>query len=319
MAGLPKGGLADPQSAHYQAASLSSSVDSPLTNHPESKTFLTTALAWQGTVTPKVMPRVTVVAAYAALVQVAVTYFPELTLPVTPFEYSGAVLTLILVLRVNAGHDRWWEARKLWGNIVNQSRNLAVVVCAYSKSQDPQVATALNWIAAWPHVMRESLRKENQLKEVAAIIGPQEAQSVRQAENMCLYVALKIATLLEGFRNQGMDPFAFHRAETERSQLVDAFGACERIRNTRMPFVLAVKSRRFLLLFLLLLPFAFADRTGWMTPIVVALASYPLFSLDEIGAELQNPFSPRNLSHLPLTDLCKSIAKSVLSLGRTTL
>ena len=291
-------------------------TESTLANHPESKSFFATALAWQGSVTPRVLPRVAVTTAYATAVYFASTLVPAFSMPVTPFEYSGAVLALILVLRVNAGQDRWWDARKIWGAIVNQSRNLALVVYGYSEKKDENVTAGLRWIAAWPHVMRESLRKENSLAEVAALVGKEQADRVRDAENMSMYVGLKITEVLLKLKRQGLDSFAFLRAETERSQLIDAIGACERIRNTRMPLVLAIKTRRFILLFLLLLPLALVDRAGWLTPLVVALASYPLFSLDEIGAELQNPFSPRNLSHLPLDGLCRNIAANVMGLLR---
>jgi ion channel-forming bestrophin family protein len=273
-------------------------------------------LAWQGSVTPRVLPRVAVVAAYAAVVYAASRFAPAFSIPVTPFEYSGAVLTLILVLRVNAGHDRWWEARKIWGSIVNQSRNLAMVVYSYNEKKDELVDNTLRWIAAWPHVMRESLRNEKSLVEVAALVGDEEAEKLRNAQNMSMYTSYKIAGSLLKMRQHGLDSFAFLRAETERSQLIDAIGACERIRNTRMPLVLAIKTRRFIALFLLLLPLALVDRAGWLTPLIVALASYPLFSLDEIGAELQNPFSSRNLSHLPLDGICRNIAGNVLGLLR---
>jgi putative membrane protein len=289
-------------------------IENLFENQPESKNFMATALAWQGSVTPRVLPRVAVTTVYATLVYGISTFFPAFSWPVTPFEYSGAILALILVLRINAGHDRWWEARKIWGAIVNQSRNLALVVRGYSETKDENVVSGLKWIAAWPHVMRESLRKENSLIEVEALVGKQEAENLRKAENMSMYVALKITGLLATMKRQGLDSFAFLRAETERSQLIDAIGACERIRNTRMPLVLAIKTRRFIALFLLLLPLALIDRAGWMTPLVVALASYPLFSLDEIGAELQNPFSTRNLSHLPLDGICKNIASNVMGL-----
>lgn len=288
--------------------------ESALANQPESKSFVATALAWQGSVTPRVLPRVAVTASYAAAVYFASTFVPSFSIPVTPFEYSGAVLALILVLRVNAGHDRWWEARKIWGAIVNQSRNLALVVYGYSEKKDDNVIAALKWIAAWPHVMRESLRKEKLLVEVTDLLGAEEAARLRNAENMSMYVGAKIAGILSNLKKQGFDSFAFLRAETERSQLIDAIGACERIRNTRMPLVLAIKTRRFILLFLLLLPLALVDRAGWLTPLIVALASYPLFSLDEIGAELQNPFSNRNLSHLPLDGICRNIANNVIGL-----
>jgi putative membrane protein len=290
--------------------------ENSLENHAESKSFLATALAWQGSVTPRVLPRVAITALYAASVYGASLLVPAFALPMTPFEYSGAVLALILVLRVNAGQDRWWEARKIWGSIVNQSRNLALVVYGYSDRNDENVAAALRWIAAWPHVMRESLRREAKLSQVSALVGELEVDKLRKAENMSMYVAMRIADSLMHLRRSGLDSFAFLRAETERSQLIDAIGACERIRNTRMPLVLAIKTRRFILLFLLLLPFALLDRAGVLMPLIVALTSYPLFSLDEIGAELQNPFSARNLSHLPLDGICGNISANVMGLLR---
>lgn len=284
-----------------------------LVNRPESKSFIATALTWRGSVSPRVFNRVLVTAVYALIAQVVTSHIPHIVVPITPFEYSGAVLALILVLRVNAGHDRWWEARKIWGSIVNQSRNLALVVCAYAPDR-PNTSLLLNWVAAWPHIMRESLRNERNLKEVEPLLGAQETEQLRKSGHMPNYAALKIANLLAQLKDEGLDPWAFLRAETERSQLIDAIGACERIRNTRMPLVLAIKTRRFILMFLLLLPFALVDRAGWLTALVVALAAYPLFCLDEIGAELQNPFSPRNLSHLPLDEICQSITKNILEL-----
>lgn len=286
----------------------------PLTNRPESKSFLTTALALQGSVTSRVMPRVAIVAAYALTVNIITLNFPSLSLSITPFEYSGAVLGLLLVLRVNAGHDRWWEARKIWGSIVNQSRNLSIVVHAYGGQSLSQKESLIRWIAAWPHVMRESLRNTRNLIEVSRLIGKEDANALKKSENMSMYVAVKIASSLALLRQSGLDSFAFHRAESERSLLIDAIGACERIKNTRMPLVLAIKTRRFILSFLVLLPFALADRTVWSMPLIVAMVSYPLFSLDEIGAELQNPFSSSNLSHLPLDSICETISKNVMAL-----
>lgn len=315
--------------AQTQQAMLMSSADAPqasvasavtaeripkiLVNRPESKSFIATALTWRGSVSPRVFSRVLVTASYALLAQVVTSHVPHIVVPITPFEYSGAVLALILVLRVNAGHDRWWEARKIWGAIVNQSRNLALVIKAYA-APSASSQELLNWVAAWPHIMRESLRQERNLKEVEGLLGPSETERVRKAGHMPNYAGLKIANLLAQLKDEGLDAWAFLRAETERSQLIDAIGACERIRSTRMPLVLAIKTRRFILMFLLLLPFALVDRAGWLTALVVALAAYPLFCLDEIGAELQNPFSPRNLSHLPLDEICSSITKNILEI-----
>lgn len=295
---------------------MNSAADTPrLVNQGESKNFIRTVLAWTGSVSPRVLPRVLIATIYSATVIACVQLFPQLQVSITPFEYSGAVLGLLLVLRVNAGHERWWEARKIWGSIVNQSRNLGIIGYAYSSASIDVKQRYLTWVAAWPHVMRESLRKKTTLLEVSQLLGAHEATKVRKSQHMPTYVGLRIAYLLRELRAFGLDDFAFQRAERERALLIDAIGACERIRNTPFPFVLAVKTRRFIFLFLLLLPLALAERLEWFAPLVVALTSYPLFALDEIGAELQNPFSPRNLSHLPLSSICDTIQANVLSLG----
>ena len=285
-----------------------------LTNRPETKSFLETALTWHGSITPKVLPRVVITAIYGLIVALAAGVVPEIALPITPFEYSGAVLALILVMRVNAGHERWWEARKIWGTIVNQSRNLALVVACYGAKRGEKASELLGLIAAWPHIMRLSLRWERDISVVSHLIGPADFAALQKSDHMPLYIGYRIASILHSLRGEHLDAESFLRAETERSMLIDAIGACERIRNTRMPFALAVKTRRFILLFLALLPFALIERVGLATPLVMALASYPLFSLDEIGAELQNPFSPRNVSHLPLKEICHTIERNVMSL-----
>jgi putative membrane protein len=287
-----------------------------LSNRGEDKQFLKTALAWSGSVTPKVLPRVTVAFLYASGVATFCNFFPQLNLSMTPFEYSGSVLTLLLVSRVNAGLDRWWEARKIWGSIVNQSRNLALAGFGYSSGAKAIRLRYLAWVASWPHVMRESLRNEKELKEVGKLLGEDEVDNIRDSNHMPTFVGFRIIQLIRTLRNHGLDNFAFQIAERERALLIDAIGACERIRNTPIPLVLAIKMRRFILLFLLLLPFGLFAKVSWITPLVVALASYPLFSLDEIGAELQNPFSPRNLSHFPLEKICQNIEGNVMSLGK---
>ncbi len=290
-------------------------MSSELTNHGEPKSFLKTALAWKGSVTPRVLPRVGITAAYSLIVVYITDLFPHFSISITPFEYSGAVLGLLLVARVNQGLDRWWEARKIWGSIVNQSRNLAIIGYNYTRKKDKLTEEFLRWVAAFPHVMRESLRNERALAETQQLLGSEETRRIRTAEHMPTYVGLRLAVFLSGLRAQGLDDFSFQRAERERAILIDNIGACERIRNTPMPFVLAIKTRRFITLFLLLLPFALVERVEWLTPFVVALAAYPLFSLDEMGVELQNPFSPRNLSHLPLDGICKTIEGNVLSIA----
>ncbi|CAM2955409.1 bestrophin family ion channel [Legionella anisa] len=106
------------------------------------------------------------------------------------------------------------------------------------------------------------------------------------------------------------------KAEELRQAVLDCQGACERILKTPMPFVMAIKSRRFILLFLIILPVALVNYSAYINPIIVTLVAYALFSLDQIGVELQNPFSIENLSHLPLNDICNTIENNIMEIKK---
>jgi putative membrane protein len=157
-----------------------------LSNHAEYSNFLKTALAWKGSVTPKIIKRVLTTGVYAAGIVWLMKIFPEYAMSIAPFEYSGAVLGLLLVVRVNSGLDRWWEARKLWGNIVNQSRNLAITGYQYSPSS-PFRDLFLKWVASWPHAMRAQLRNERNPKTFEPLLGPKAATQLTHTEHMPMY------------------------------------------------------------------------------------------------------------------------------------
>lgn len=111
-----------------------------------------------------------------------------------------------------------------------------------------------------------------------------------------------------------MDRFAFHQAEKHRAQLIDHIGGCERILRTPLPIVYSIKIRRFLVLFLLVLPFALTPKVAWLTPLLTMFVAYPLLALDQIGHDLQNPFASGTVSPLPLVDVCATIERSLLAL-----
>lgn len=132
---------------------------------------------------------------------------------------------------------------------------------------------------------------------------------------MPLFVVSKIASLVQQARIiHHIDGFVFAELEGQQILLVDHIGACERILKTPMPLVYAIKARRFILIFLLLLPFSLIGKLGFSGVFIFFLVAYPLLSLDRIGIELQNPIDTQNLSHLPLHTICYSIKLHCLSL-----
>ncbi|HEV3343851.1 MAG TPA: bestrophin family ion channel [Pirellulales bacterium] len=238
----------------------------------------------------------------------------SIAIDLTPYEVAGVALGVLLVLRTNAGYDRWWEARKLWGGMVNQSRDLVVVSLANGPRDRHWQEETVRWTIAFAHAARRSLRGQRELPELIALLGADEAARVGAAHHMPSYVSGRVAALLAGaLSDQQIPGFAFQQADRDRSLLLDHIGGCERIRKTPLPLAYAVKIRQFIVVFLLALPFGLIARIGWLTPLVTILVAYPILALDEIGAELQQPFSTASLNHLPLDEICATIEGDLLA------
>lgn len=282
--------------------------------------FWREAFALRGSITPQVMLSVLAFGLAASGI-CGVSWLVEklfqlkIALPIVPFEFAGAALGLLLVLRTNAGYDRWWEARILWGGIRNQTRNFVIGAMAYGPANSEWREKIVRWAAVFPHVARLNLRAELPSSEVAGLVGQENANQVAAADHMPSFVALKLAELLrEACDRLEMDRYAFIQVDRERALLIDHIGACERILKTPLPRVVSIKIRRFILMFLLTLPFALLHRVGgyWLVPFITMLVAYPLLSLDQIGVELENPFSTSNLSHLPLDEFSATIERNLL-------
>jgi putative membrane protein len=279
------------------------------------------AFALHGSITPKVMPNVLIFGLAVGGICGA-SWFVEtlfqvrIALAIAPFEFAGAALGLLLILRTNAGYERWWEARKLWGGIVNQSRNLVIGAVAYGPNDLGWQEKFVRWTAVFPHVARLNLRGELPSSEVANLVGPDDARPVATTEHMPSFVAAMLANLLYEAREKlGMDGFSFIQVDRERALLIDHIGACERIAKTPLPRAYSINIRRFIVIFILMLPFSLLHLldSDWLIPFITMLVAYPLLSLDQIGVELENPFSTSNLSHLPLDDISADIERDVLS------
>jgi putative membrane protein len=269
--------------------------------------------AYRGSATPHVAPRVLVFTAIAAAITVLHHFFPVIAVAVGPIEVSGAALALILILRTNAGYDRWWEGRKLWGGIVNQSRNLVTAGLEYGPKDSVWREELVRWSAAFSHAARRSLRGEREVPELVPLVGFDGARDIACAQHMPSFVAQKLASLLAAARGEGMDGFAFMQADKERAQLLDHVGGCERILRTPIAYPYAVEIRRFIFAYLALTPLGLVESAGWATPLVTILVAFPILALDHIGTELQNPFSEQSLGHLPLDEICATIQGNVLA------
>ncbi len=285
----------------------------------ETKGFWQEVFSWQGRAAWRVLPTLVVLGGFATFVDLLYCYAcPNLSIEVGPHEVAGVLLSLLLVVRTNAGYERWWEARKLWGGIVNQSRNLALVALVHGPAQERWRKGFLHWLTAFAWSANARLCDEKRTSQLASLMGEKEAGKIESAEHGPLYVSLKIEELLRQAceAKDGMDRFAFLQSQRERASLMDHLGGCERIRATPLARAYSVNIRRFIFVFLITLPFALLHKfeTDWLAPVVTILVAYPVLMLDQLGIELQRPFSLHSLTALPLDNICRLIQTNLLSL-----
>ena len=296
--------------------------------------FWREAASLDDSATRLVMPGVVLFGLISSLICVVEYYSSpsfSITVDVTVYEIGGAILGMLLVLRTNEGLSRWWEARKLWGGIVNQCRNFAVAAIAYGSSDPAWRRAAVRWSIVFAHACRRSLRGEREAPEIAALVGEREAARLAEADHMPGSAVMVMAQLLRiALDRQGVDRVGFLQLDKERMTLIDHIGGCERILKTPMPKAYSIAIRRFIFLFLVLLPFGLIEKLDrdrvdletlrisrnrmWLTPLVTMLVAFPLLALDRIGSELQNPFSKSKLNHLDLDGITATIERNLLAL-----
>lgn len=281
----------------------------------EGGTFWRDVFSFQNNVAPLILPRVLGFAAYAFLVSLLHRYTGWEPAEATVVELTGAFLAMMLVLRTNSGYDRWWEGRRLWAGMVNQSRNLAVTALAYGPRDASWQDRFIHWIAAYPHVCRHHLRNEAEMPEVHRLLGADAVARINASEHRPAYVSHVLAEMIgDAIRSGHINTAIYRQLELQRTALVDYVGSCERILRTRFPRIHRTMLGQLMVLYLLGFPWAIVADGMWSEALLTAAVAYSLFSLDQVARELGNPFSLRNRSHLPLNELTQGIEEQVLAM-----
>ncbi|WP_096327119.1 bestrophin family protein [Nannocystis exedens] len=285
-------------------------------NPTESLTFWQDALAWRGAVMAKVLPRTALFGVYACFVSLLHLWSPWEGADPVHLGYAGGFFALLLTLRTSTGYERWWEARKLWGGIVNQSRSLAISAVEYGPRDRVWRQQFVRWSAVFCHAARQTLTGEDDAEALTRVLGdPPAARELLAARHMPSRVVGRLARLLRQAREQGgLDGFDLLVIDRERAALIEHIGSCERILRTALPRVHSIKLRRFIFLYLLGLPLALETSQVWVTPLITMLVAYLLFAIDQIGHELENPFDTGRASHLPLRAICSAIEADLMTL-----
>jgi putative membrane protein len=243
-------------------------------------------------------------------------YSKKITLTSIPFTLIGLPLAIFLGFRNNATYDRYCEGRKLWGEIVLQSRNFSrqcLSLIERSKHigidlglEDVRVRMIYRTIA-FSHALRHLLRDTNASLDLKPLLFQNEWQQIAEATNIPDFLMHQMGRDLRlCISEKRIDACLAVSVDSTLCALTAAAAACERIKSTPIPFSYTLMLHRTAYLYCFLLPFGLVDTIGFMTPFVVGIVAYTFFGLDALGDEIEEPFglAPNDLA---LDAICRSI------------
>ena len=256
--------------------------------------LLTLFFVLKGSIILRTWPQLFAVGLLSVIVVAAPRHAPD-TVPginPAPMTLIGIALSVFLSFRNNACYDRWWEGRKLWGQIIQSARDIARQTVVLDQGQggpSPERREILTAIIAFGHAAVGQLRQKTSARQAG-----EPALFAEPADAILHAVAAQVGGLLRQDRLAAVEALGLNDS---LGRLTQALVGCERLSNTPLPFAYTLLLHRTAYLFCFLLPFGLADTLGWSTPLAAMLVAYTFFGLDALGEELEEPFGllPNNL------------------------
>lgn len=222
----------------------------------------------------------------------------------------GIVLGLFLVFRTNSAYDRWWEGRKLWGGMVNSTRNFALKLSSYL----PDSPEDRKWFAAMiPNFIiatKEHLRGSVIMEELEFPEDGMRTKLEAAKHKPNVISAWTFARVNDLYKKGVFTGDQLINLDKEMKDFIDLMGACERIKNTPIPYSYSMFLKKFIFIYIVTLPFGFVTLSGYMTIPIVILIAFVILSVELIAEEIEDPFG-RDINDLPTDELSVKIRDNV--------
>ncbi|MFY7741445.1 MAG: bestrophin family protein [Flavobacterium sp.] len=218
----------------------------------------------------------------------------------------GFVISLLLVFRTNTAYDRWWEGRKLWGALVNNSRNLAIKISAMLHDEsDRQYFRKM--IPAYASILNKHLSKEDTGKQLFDDVDLEIDHLKHKPNQIAKILFQKVSDLYLQKKITGDQLIVLN---DELKSFAEICGACERIKNTPIPYSYSAFIKKFIFFYVMTLPFGYVFSLGYYSIPVVIFIFYVLASLELIAEEIEDPFG-YDANDLPTEKIASNIKKHV--------
>ncbi|ABE40177.1 bestrophin family protein [Rhodopseudomonas pseudopalustris] len=279
----------------------------------------------RGSVVQRIYPQALAIAGLSVAVVWTHHAYPGLVADFNsaPFAVLGIALSVFMGFRNSACYDRWWEARRHWGELICLSRNLSrqtLILQQSGDGTDLSRPTLLTLAIAFAQSLVLHLRPGGDTDKVERRLTPEILARYNTSRNPPeVLLAAMQAEIAAQHRNGQLRDIPFQMLDHTIGQMAMVQAACERIRSTPVPFGYTLLLHRTAYVYCFLLPFGFANTLGWLTPFATALAAYTFFGLDALGSELEEPFGQLP-NDLPIGALADTIELNLReALGETDL
>jgi putative membrane protein len=275
-------------------------------------------LAWRGSVLPRLLPRLFLIFCISVIAVAGHDHILKITVKLspTPFSLIGIALAVFLGFRNNASYDRWWEARKLWGQLLNDTRSMARQALTLPREPiDPvHVREFIQVLGTLPHALRHQLRQTDPAEDLAARLPAPLLERVMASRYRPATLMLWLGEWVQGNARTGaIDPMAVLAFDRSLSTLSDVIGGCERIASTPLPFAYSVMIHRTVYFFCASLPFGLVDSIGIFTPLFSVFVAYTFMAHEAIASQIEEPFGMDD-NDLALTMMSAGIEDAVRDL-----
>lgn len=218
----------------------------------------------------------------------------------------GFVISLLLAYRINSAYDRWWEGRKLWGALVNNSRNLAIKLSVILKDEK-DLAYFRKLIPSYASILNKHLKDEETSMQLFEHVDLAIDHHKHRPNQIAKMLFQKINDLYVTHKISGDQLIIL---SNEIQSFTDICGGCERIKNTPIPYSYSTFIKKFIFIFVLTLPYAYVFTLGYYVIPVVSFIFYVLASIELISEEIEEPFG-YDENDLPTTKISENIKKHI--------
>ena len=272
----------------------------------------------------KIKYEVLFVAIYGIFIEVMYQnyHITNISIPMTVPTVLGTIISLLLAFRSNQAYDRWWEARIIWGAIVNDSRTLARQILSLMESSydseniDPFKHRMIKRQIAWCYALGKGLRKDDPMPMIRKFVSADEAEYVEEFDNKHVGLLQLHARDLNNALKQGwVNPYQQVEIDQTITRLCDSMGKCERIKNTVFPATYSLYIHLALHFYILLLPFGLVQLFGFlMVPVLVVLTAC-FFLIEKMAIHLQDPFENKP-TDTPVLTISRNIERDLKQMMR---